>query len=310
MTIHPRPYRDLSDLEKMRQILIEGRQANNGTFYIHLGDLNWWLFYHDPGEPFSEQIALWEDGDRLSGWVLFTPSEETFDLFVHPSLRGTQQAEEMHLWAEARTIEKVKARGGPVLRAMWTLETDMVRRRFLEECGYHLADSEDRLAQMPYFVRPLTDPVAAPLPSGFIVRPAAGERELENRAAAQYGAFQSKLEWGRYVDRFRRFMQSPGYAQAHDTVVVAPDGRIAAFCIFWLDAVNTVGLFEPVGTHPDFQRQGLGRALLTQCLRWMQAERMTQANVLAEASNSAAIALYQSCGFRIANRMLTYTKEL
>ena len=159
---------------------------------------------------------------------------------------------------------------------------------------------------MPYMVCPLTDPaVTAPLPVSFTIRAVAGEHELENRAAAQYGAFQSSWQWERYMDRFRRFMPSPGYTEARDRVAVAPDGRMAAFCIFWLDAVNKVGLFEPVGTHPDFQRLGLGRALITDSLRRMQAAGMTRANVLADAPNAAAIALYQSCGFRISNTMLT-----
>jgi hypothetical protein len=45
VNITPRPYRDESDLDKMRALLQAGRQAANGTYYVHVGDLNWWLFY-------------------------------------------------------------------------------------------------------------------------------------------------------------------------------------------------------------------------------------------------------------------------
>jgi ribosomal protein S18 acetylase RimI-like enzyme len=57
-----------------------------------------------------------------------------------------------------------------------------------------------------------------------------------------------------------------GYPAGWDMVVVDPAGRLAAFCIGWLDCENADGYLEPVGTHPEFQRQGLGRTLLADCV--------------------------------------------
>ena len=96
---------------------------------------------------------------------------------------------------------------------------------------------------------------------------AKGEPEVEMRARAQYGAFGSSAPFERYLERFRKFMRSPVYDPDLDIVAVAPDGQIGAFCIVWMDPVNRVGLFEPVGTHPDFQRRGLGRAVMLEGLR-------------------------------------------
>jgi hypothetical protein len=39
--LSPRAYSNPQDLEKMRLLLIEGRRANNGTYYVHVGDLSW-----------------------------------------------------------------------------------------------------------------------------------------------------------------------------------------------------------------------------------------------------------------------------
>jgi ribosomal protein S18 acetylase RimI-like enzyme len=312
MKLQPRPYRDSSDLEKMLSILIEGRRANTGAYYVHVGDLGWWLFYHDTGEPFSEQIALWEDNDgNTLGWALFTPDEGYFDVFVQPSLLGTQQARQMHDRAEEEIAQKVKARGGKTIRVMWIFETDVARRQLLEERGFSLAGPDPHLGQMIYFTRSLAGPLVTPaLPDGFAVRSTAGEREVEARAAAQYGAFQSKWEWERYVARFRRFMRSPVYQREQDVVAVAPDGRFAAFCIFWLDPVNKVGLFEPVGAHPDFQKKGLGKAVLLEGLQRMKANGMETAIVCAEADNEAAVKLYESVGFRAANKLCMYVKDV
>jgi ribosomal protein S18 acetylase RimI-like enzyme len=306
MLPEPRPYRGAADWEKMQRILIEGRRANNGTYYVHVGDLSWWMYYHDTGAPFSEQIWLWEEADAVRGWVLFTPEESVFDLFIHPALRGAPEAIYMHDWAEAQLARQMRARNGSEVGMMWIFETDQVRRQLLETRGYAPKDRS-----LVYFTRPLDGDDPAPnLPEGFAVRGCRGEVEVEQRARAQHGAFQSKWEWERYVARFRRFMQSPVYAGERDMIAVAPDGRVAAFCIFWLDPENKVGLFEPVGTHPDFQRKGFGKAVMRESLRRMRASGMESAIVCAYSDNVAAQKLYSSVGFRATNKLCAYAKNI
>lgn len=326
--MEPRPYRDERDWQAMLSLLIEGRAAFNesagqGTYYVHTGDVSWWLYYNDTSAPFSEQIALWADeAGRLLGWVLFTLKERFFDLFVHPILLGRPEAAEMHAWAESRITSLVKARGGQDIRTMWIAEGDQARRSFLEARGFRLADDDQHLHRMYVTRRSLAEPVTTlKLPEGFSVRGCRGEAELEARARAQYGAFQSSWDWDKYTARFRRFMRSPVYCPEQDVVAVAPDGRIAAFAIHWLDgeaqsaslkrtAQRFVGYFEPVGAHPDFQRQGLGRAVIAESLRRMQAAGMTHASVCCDAKDPAAVTFYQSCGFQITNTLLMYVKEI
>ncbi len=90
----------------------------------------------------------------------------------------------------------------------------------------------------------------------------------------------------------------------------APDGRIAAFCIAWLDPLNRVGLFEPVGTHLDFQRKGLGRAVVFEGLRQLRAAGMQTAIVGAESDNPPAYHLYVSVGFRSIYKIRALVKRL
>jgi ribosomal protein S18 acetylase RimI-like enzyme len=105
-------------------------------------------------------------------------------------------------------------------------------------------------------------------------------------------------------------MRSPVYTPEQDIVVVAPDGRFAAFCVIWLDPVNRVGLFEPVGVHPEFQRHGLGKALVQDGLRRMQEQCMNSAIVCAVCDNPAAHGLYQSAGFRDLDILQTFQKGI
>ena len=71
-----------------------------------------------------------------------------------------------------------------------------------------------------------------------------------------------------------------------------------------------MGLFEPVATHPDFQRRGLGTAVMAEGMRRMKAAGMRRAIVGFDPNNAAALALYTSTGFRASCYFVAYRKEL
>ncbi len=303
--LEPRPYRDAADFEQMKTLLIAGHQAQNGTYYIHVGDIQWWLFYPDRSHEFGECLWLWEQNDQVLGWCLLIPKENAYEMFVHPSLRGTAQAEAMEAWTEARVTEQIKALEGQHVSTSSIAETDAVRNASLVRRGFSV-----NAYTLNYYVRSL-DAIAAPrLPESYLIRATTGEPELEERALASHAAFSSKWPMDRYLERRRGFMRSPVFQAERDRVVATPEGRIASFCIYWLDPVSKVGLFEPVGTHPDFQGQGLSKALLLDTLQRMKAEGMETAIVCAVANNPAANALYRSVGFTLADRLLSYQKEI
>jgi ribosomal protein S18 acetylase RimI-like enzyme len=100
------------------------------------------------------------------------------------------------------------------------------------------------------------------------------------------------------------------YDQDHDIVAVAQDGQVGAFGIIWPDAGSLVGLFEPVGTHPNFQRKGLGRAVMQEGLRRLQSCGMKQAIVSTYEDNPTAIKFYESLGFQVVFHLGTYEKDV
>jgi ribosomal protein S18 acetylase RimI-like enzyme len=306
MTLEPRPYRAPADLDRMRALLIEGRKANNGTYYVHVGDVNWWLFYPNQEKDFPERIFLWEDGETVLGWSLFSPRDRAFDVFVHPAGHGSARAESMFEWTVEQMEALARKLGQPDIRTFWVFGDDAVFTAWLQR--HDFARTHDDMA---YLTRSLADPIpASVLPDGYRVRSVEGEHEVQKRAAASHAAFRSRLTFEQYWPRYLSFMQSPVYESERDRMVVAPDDRCAAFCIYWLDPVNRVGLFEPVGTHPDFQKRGLGKALMLETLRRMRDRGMATAIVCAEEHNPAAVRLYESVGFRIANTLCLYTRKV
>jgi hypothetical protein len=69
MKVLPRPYQDEQDLEKMRALLVAGRKAKTATYYVHVGDLNWWLFYLNQHDQRQATIFLWQADQTIVGWM-------------------------------------------------------------------------------------------------------------------------------------------------------------------------------------------------------------------------------------------------
>lgn len=296
-----RSYEGLHDFYAMLDLLSEGYKAHNGTHYVHRGDLQWWLFYTDtPPALWQSRIRLWMEEERLIGWALLSPEEDAFDVYTIPALRGTSQEDEMlsTVVAEMSTLDE--------LDNAWVADDDEVRIRWFEKNGFKVADHH-----MVHFHRSLSGPLAGPqLPSGFTLRASRGdEADARLRAVTSHAAFQSGMPFEQYWLRTWRLMQAPVYVKEHELFVEAPSGEIAAYCIIWTDEKTKLGHFEPVGTHPDFQRKGLGKCLLFEGLRRLKSEGMIEADVCTNYDNVAAIPLYQSVGFQIDKRLLTYKKK-
>ena len=308
MINEPRTYQGENDLEAMYDLLRQGRLADNGTYYVHPGDLNWWLFYPPLEYDFWESIYLWDDPNaagQILGWALISPTGSTFDVVLRPGLRGSPLAWEMYQWAVDRLTVLAKHAGREQIGVYWIDEQDALLQGWLRQHGFALASRDAHLVCDLAKPRP-----GQPLPQGYQVRSARGLVEVKQRAWAQYNAFDNSADFDVYVQRFTRFMQSPVYHPEQDVVVQTPDGQIGAFCLIWPDSLTGVGLFEPVGTHPDHQRKGLGKAVMLEALERLQRLGMHQAIVTTGEDNLPAIRLYESVGFRTLRRLLHYKQMI
>lgn len=305
----PRSYRDGSDLAKMCALLRAGSAANNGTHYAHIGDLYWSLYYPEFEGGLWQYLSLWDDpsnSDRLLAWSLTDPKWATIDVYIQPELRETQLGERIYIWAEERIAAIIRTAGKDKIRVNYISNDDEVVIARLQARGFRRTEL-NAVCLIQSLAYSLPQPV---LPEGYTVRGSKGECEVIARATAQYNAFTNTVPFDRYVGRFRRFMQSPVYDPELDVLAVAPDGRVGSFCIVWPDPVSKAGLFEPVGTHPDFQRRGLGKAVMTEALRRLKERGMAWAIVSTIADNTPGVKLYESVGFHIAKRLGTYEKKL
>jgi ribosomal protein S18 acetylase RimI-like enzyme len=290
-----RPYRDVSDVDAMKRVLATARGAAPYGTYLHVGDLDWRL--HGPhGYPLSEIAHVWErDGDVI-GFVLL--SAAGFDFQASPVARDVER--EMVVWGQEATVAWRRSEGLDLRCEVEAFADDAARVDLLTGLGYRRTE-----AVSIFFWRSLSVPIATNEPPPGLQIRGLQERDVESRAITQFEAFSpgsktTPATWRHLMANAR------GYDPELDSVAVAPDGTVAAAAVAWLDTESRIGEFEPVATRPAYQRQGLGRAILLRGLRAMRERGMETAIVYSNATNAAAIALYESVGFVARNRFETY----
>jgi mycothiol synthase len=291
VNMRSRRYTD-DDLPRLQAALASWIREAGDCGYCHVSEIAQRIYTPVRDlPPAADRVQIWEDDTGIGGFALNLRIDNAFEVYTSP-LHRTAETERLMLESAAaatmRLIRQVGRRANTLIIDVW--DCDTARSQALEALGFEYYRVWGYLAQ-----RTLLEPVELPqLPDGFSIRHAASE-DSARLAAVRNGAFDRDLKPADYLDLV---MLQPGYDPQSELVVVAPDGSFAAFAQIGLDSLNKVGLFEPVGTHRDFRRRGLGRALMLYALQEMKRHGMETAMIGYDATNIPAARLYQSLGFQ------------
>jgi RimJ/RimL family protein N-acetyltransferase len=247
---------------------------------VHPGDLAWWVGWPPKThEELAARIAVWEDDGRVAAWVMI--DDEVGECVDPDREDDAELRREVDTWL-----------GDHPHAARYVRAEDEAGRRRLLDAGYRPADDGSMIG----FSLRLRD-VAPNDPDPRVNQVEPGD-DLVPRASITRAAFRIDQPLERYVERYRVFTESPAYPRGWDLVARTVSGEGAACAIAWPDPISGVGRFEPVATHPDFQRRGFATAVLRDGLRRMLDAGLERAIVCTPSTNEAAIALYRSVGFR------------
>ena len=304
-----RPCESEADLQRMEEMLMEARARTGDWRCPHVGELAWdFLMVVCHLDP-REHIRLWHDRTgRLVGYALLG-EDPSFGWCVLPTYEESEIETDAMTWAserlaELRRLNPTLWRGGLVAGAR---EDDPRARAFLEGQGFrHDGEAYVEVNLM----RSLADPILETgIPTGWQIRAVAEVGELPSRAEAQRTVWHPWTVGDISDEDYASLMRLPGYHRDLDVVAVAPDGVIASYVNGWIDPINQIGDFGPLGALPAYRRQGLTRAVLLEALRRMKAHGMNRVCVSTGESNLPARRLYESIGFKIVNRYLQYVSE-
>lgn len=306
-SVTSRYYETEHDLQQILDLLMKARALTNDWRYFHVGEFLFEFFMVDCHLNPQEHIRLWhaEDG-KLVGYAILG-EDPTFNCQVLPEFAWSGIEAEALAWAEKRVNELRRLDeqrwGGNLISG--ARQDDAQRIAFLEQHGFRFADKFAEVNMLLFLSEPIPEPVISP---GCQVRAVAESGEISNRAEAQREVWQPWSVGDVSDEDYARFMRLPGYHRDLDVVAIAADGVIAAYVNGWIDPVNKIGDFGPVGARQAYRRQGFARAVLLESLRRMRVHGMERVCVSTGVRNTPAIQLYESVGFRIVNQYLDYVK--
>ena len=303
MPYHFRPYQSESDYALMRQLLIQTFPLTEPPLNCTIGDIDWWRSTppESAGAPdVTTRVKLWfDDAGTLVAFAW--PAVDHVDLMIRPNHRRLERSALPQIEDEFR--QSLTAESTSRAFHYWSYEQDHVRNTMLSEFGYQRLENFLSMYKLALPAKP----ESRPLPEGYSIRAFAGESEIEARVNVHRAAFHpSKMT----VERHRRAMALPTYRQELDLVCQTVEGTLTAYTIIWFDEVNRIGLFEPVGCHPDFQRKGLASAVMTEGLRRLYDLGATHAYVNSWREDSAGSYTYKALGFDLIGRLYQWKKEL
>jgi ribosomal protein S18 acetylase RimI-like enzyme len=289
-----RPFRD-GDLERLQETVAAWIAQAGRCAYDHIGELAHRIYDNLRGRPIGDLVSIWEEATGVVGVAIVGRFGNAFDVFTAPTHRGSDV--ELEMVRHAAELTERMTREEWVLTDVFDCET--TRMRLLEQLGFARFRVWDRVTERSLGQEePPPDPA---VPEGFLVRSATYD-DAEHLAIARNLCFGQDWTGSQYRTGFME--KTPG----REIVAQAPDGRIAAFTVYWTDPLNRIGHFEPVGTHPEFRRRGLARAVMLQAMREMAEAGMRRVTVNHAADNTSAGRLYSSLGFTVAHETYGYRR--
>jgi GNAT superfamily N-acetyltransferase len=302
-----RNYQGEEDYWRVREFLREVTLLNDRHEYSwSLLRWDYWRWHVNMNifhQILEEVVALWESNGQIVAMLNpDTPGEAFFQ--VHPAYHNMELLCEMLDVAEAK-LANHKENGNQELLA-WVNDGDVLFKDLLTRQGF--SRSKFKAEHMRY--RLLTQPIPeSASPVGYTVRALGDESELPARSWLSWKAFHPDEPDEKYEgwEWYKNVQRVPLYNRDLDVVAVAADGELAAFCSVWIDAVTHTAVFEPVGTHPNHQKRGLGKAVMNEGLR--RAQRLGATLATVSSYSDGAHALYHSMGFTEFDLLEPWIKE-
>jgi ribosomal protein S18 acetylase RimI-like enzyme len=273
-----------------------------------VGELAWvWGAQH--GASASEwSQRLWSDAGKTVAWGwIFAPSTTTLSATTtraEPTTLAWQVHPDRPDLLDS-VLDWFETEAPDVVRQTSARQADEGALERLRRHGYeHDPDAPWGLLNM----RELRDIEEPRLPPGYRLKTMREVADVSLRVAVHRAAWEpSSVTETSYAD----VMNTWPYRDDLDFVVEASDGSLAASALGWYDEENRVGEFEPVGTHPDHRRRGLGRAVNLFGLRRFHEAGAVRAIVgcRGDAAYPIPKLLYESVGFRQLTRELRFIKR-
>ncbi len=283
-------------LEAATVLLRRIRNAHPTAGLYEAADLHWWwrtprstdnigqLFWFDAAGRPEAAVILTQWGDTLSLQPIVMP-DATPQWVTHVIERGLAHASELGY----ETIEVMVDRA------------DQIAREVL--AGHGFANSDGSTDDVETWLVAENRPKISSLHGDYRLCTRLDTMQFPHHMIQRNGP-----------DVETRLRQTSLYRPDLDLVVVhggssnESSWSVAAYGMFWFDPETSTGLVEPMRTHDDHQRKGLGRHVLTTGIDRLVAAGATRIKVIFRPNNPAARNLYLGVGFQPVKETVVLTR--
>ncbi len=245
----------------------------------------------------DEYLKIWKDSHQIIA-LSFTKPSGACHLSVHPDY--IIYANDIVLWMQER-VKELKVDESVKMNIVID-DADEELISILSDLGFKKDEIEGDNQ-----IRPLDSPVPDhTLPEGYSIRNAVIANEYEKYREVQVAVFPHIKSMSKNL--LDTYSAASFYQEELDIIAVAPDGEFAAFCTARIDPVSKIAELEPVGTHPDHRKLGLGKAVICESFRRLEKYNPSAIVILGAAPSEGARRLYESVGFVIVGAAHYWTK--
>ena len=250
-------------------------------------------------ESYESQIGIWEQGQKIVG-VVNAEGEDDGEAFFQMAQEEISQniLQEMFEFCENHLGKEQDGKRTIYLRIPWG--NAWVEKIALDR-NYSKLSGIEKVSKLH-----LDEEFLVELPEGFNFK--RGDevtfQEKGNAHAKAFGYYDETLYRERSPLAYQAVAETPDYRPDLDLYAISPVDEIAAFATMWYDHQNRIGILEPVGTIPQYQRRGLSRAIIFQLINQVKQEGGIRVYV------GAGLEFYQRIGFRDIDNYGVWKKEL
>lgn len=263
---------------------------------------DWRAFLSLPFNRGGRDFALALEGGRVAGVLTSTripaagasPDRRHFRIVVHPGFRRRGVGGALLRLVEAQDPGDPPAILQCRIPASWNLAAAFFGKR-----GFRAVQTDVEME------RTGPPPAEPPLPAGVAIRdavPGADDADLlrlhDEGFAEDFG----------FVPATAAFLAAERAMAGAWYGVAAAEGAVAGYVKTHHEGESTGWLNALVVAAP-FRGRGIGRALLLRALARLHAEGRTKAGLVTEDRNMAALALYRSAGFTVAEEEVAWWRE-
>ena len=298
MTIRVRDFRWARDFESVRKFLADifsMRTAYTNWIPSELENLKFGPGGTEYLDEDDEYLKVWEAFDEVQqiarGIIAVSyikPSGSCW-LSVHPSY--TSAAREIVLWMQNR-VKGMKGDEGKEVKMDFVVDDDDEELiLLLSDLGFQKGEIDGDKQ-----IRPIGCPVPTySLPEGYTIRHAVIETDFQKYREVQMAVFRHIVNMSKEL--LQLYSTASFYHEDLDIIAVDPDGKFAAFCTARIDPLSKIAELEPVGTHPNYRKLGLARAVICESLKRLEKYKPSALVILGAAPTEGARRLYESVGF-------------